>query len=66
MSSVTANHINYAIQTSPLLEAKTGLEFKKYNSVSDKICPFIVFSSPTMYKALIKHEIADLGKVILK
>lgn len=50
MASVMANHINYAVQTSPLLEAKTGLEIKKYNSVSDKICPSIAFSSPEIYK----------------
>lgn len=57
------NHINYAVQTSPLLEAKTGLEIKKYCSVPDKICPSIVFSSPETHKTLIKHEKADLGKV---
>lgn len=66
MASVLVNDVNYAVQTSPLLEAKTGLEIKKYNSVSDKIYPSIVFSSPEIYKALIKHEIADLGKLFLK
>lgn len=49
-----------------MLEARTGLETKKYNSVFDKICPSIAFSSSEVYKAAIKHEIADLGKVILK
>jgi len=60
------NHINYAGQTSPLLEAKTGLEIKKYYSVSDKVCLSIVFSSPEIHKALIKHQTDELGKVFLK
>lgn len=55
-----------AAQTSPLLEAKIGMEIKKCNAVSGEICPSIVFSSPEIHKACIKHETVDLGKVFLK